>query len=302
MTAFTVPAGPPDASRSWRKTVTGVDLDRRGGYAVDGMWLDERARYDAGPQVLILGVDLDTEEGNVVTLWRVDDGGLAEVKRIVRKGSWSGKATLKAIANLAKDARRDRPVLLARASNAAAGDCHRCHRTVQPGEGVQWRRSGWVCVAHDPVCPPWPNEHAGVCCHCGSWVEAGTGHLAGYHPVRYRWLIRHAGPCPPVEQRLPLPEMTNRWEGRCRRCRRPVDAGAGVWVRTTSLDLLADGPVHVRAGYVRHLGCGGRRRRPPRGPVLSRRRALRPPTPGQATRPPRTSVRRSPGRVGTSPQ
>lgn len=179
MPTYTVPSPGRDAWKSWRKTVTGVDLTATRGYAIQGEFLDAGAAYALPVGVLVLGVE-QARDGTTVTLWTTGDGALGRVRRLTRKGPWAGKATINIIAKALAThpwPAGARAVKTAHARNVAAGDCLRCRRRVAAGDGIQAHDArGRVVVQHDP-CPPLRNEYPGRCGRCGGWVDAREGVL-----------------------------------------------------------------------------------------------------------------------------
>ncbi len=266
--AYTIPAPREGATKSWRKTVTGVDPTKVKGFAVQGKFLDPGATYHLPPGGLIVGVDDVPVEGHIVTIWHAADDQLVEVKRLARKGPWAGPATIKAITKLFAEhpwpndpATGGRaplpPVLTSNAPNAAAGECRHCRQTVKTGEGTQGRNDrGYRYVEHR-VCPPRPpvhNSYAGPCRRCGGWLDAGEGILISRKSESIRTITElppsdvvisawtaatnaeesgvvavHEGDCPAPGDRKPAPARPNRYTEPCVLCWIPVPAGTGLY-------------------------------------------------------------------------
>src|SRR5439155_13620100 len=155
-----------------------------------------------------------------------------EVKRLIRKGPWAGKATLTAIGKLlAKHPwpTQAPPRKTAAAPNQTVADCRDCRQPVQPGEGVQDRDArGYRYVKHRQ-CPPRPalrNAYPGTCKICLGWVDVEEGVLT---ECPAGLVVVHDGTCPPVEQRKSPPPIPNRYTEPCALCWQLVPAGTGVY-------------------------------------------------------------------------
>lgn len=227
---YTIPAPRPGSRKSWRKTITGIAPEQARGYAVQGEFLDAGASYRITPGGIILGVD-ECPNGNVVNIWRcADDGTLAELKQITRKGPWSGKATINAIAKLVAanpwPTNAPKPILAASAKNTVAEKCDRCAHTINPGEGRIGRNQRGYRIAQHDVCPPRPNWYAGKCGRCGGWLDSGEGVLG---ILEGRTVATHPGMCPPPDQRKPVPPRPNERAESCARCWQTVPVNGGVY-------------------------------------------------------------------------
>ncbi|MFD8597658.1 hypothetical protein ACFV1L_21910 [Kitasatospora sp. NPDC059646] len=242
-----IPAPDPGAVKPWRKSLTGVDGTQRGGYAVQGPFLDAGAVYRLPVGALVVGVDRSPESPHRVRLWRVTRDGALKTERdsqFKTREAEFGAGMLKTLATaLTKHPagtgslypRFLRPAAPAAAEaeqpNRLDDRCRHCGQAVPAGAGLLKGRPGNRWVEHRPgACPPARNQLGQVCADCGGWVEAGTGVLSSPH--QGVWEVRHDGACPPKESAgwaapPPAPRRRNRLADQCVRCEQDVAEGAG---------------------------------------------------------------------------
>lgn len=245
-----------DGRKCWAKALTGVDSAERGGYALQGPWLDRGAVYRLAAGTLVVTCEATTLPPYriEVTLWQVTpdaDGGLAQVKAWTNKQGRIGPQIIKGIAARHKKAHPPapprRPQLVRPAPprwNQRRDWCTHCRQPVPPGQGLlEYRtssspRRSYAVVRH-VVCPPRRNLWPGRCRDCGGWVKAREGKLVTEWPqvlpsTRFpyeptpRHRVRHHPECPPVPEPPPLLEPEpNPWPGPCEVCWQEVPARKG---------------------------------------------------------------------------
>lgn len=233
--AVVIPEDPIDAERSWRRLITGVDNTAGvGAYALRGPWLDAGVAYRIDTGALIVACD-KTQSGYRVVLYRVETGGLVEVKTWDLKGPLGKRVTDYVARRLPAGSRTHEARRLEEAPNRWDGRCRTCRNKVAAGVGT-WseyrgaRHLPGQCLPPPP--PPEtvaPNWHSGVCLACGGWVSARCGiavrrtyqdTVTGlwYQPMHYQ--------CPDN----PLPGPPNRVAGWCAECGELVEPGHGYWL------------------------------------------------------------------------
>jgi len=208
MTQITVPplAG---RARGWRRTVHGL-TDARGGFAVQGDWLEPGDVVDLPTGTVVLAVDKtytgqaapsDYTDGGPtyaadVTLHLVTaDGGLTAAwsRRFARATSALGATTRKQIIGLlaAHPPTRIPPLVIQamRRPNREPGPCRWCGEHVPAHQGHLVGHGADVAVEHWTRCfdRPIPAEGA-TCALCGVEVAAG-----GYVPDARLYLVREHG-------------------------------------------------------------------------------------------------------------
>ncbi|MFJ5120955.1 hypothetical protein [Kitasatospora sp. NPDC088548] len=248
MHTIEIPPGEPGANRSWRKLLTALDDTERGGFAVQGPWLDGGAQYKLPVGALIVAVDHTSETEHRIRLLRVNARGRLTTERdstFKRDRSSFGtgmRHTLARALAAHPPAAPDREPHLVQSpepTNHYDGRCAACGHPVPANTGrLDGAPGDRHHVRHKPGdCPPAPpaeprrNLHAQTCADCGGLIEAGAGILTS--PYEGVWEVRHDGPCPPPEKKTappPPPRRANMLPDQCVRCGQEVPEGEGLLI------------------------------------------------------------------------
>lgn len=235
--AVVTPPDPPQATKSWRRLVTGIDpTQRAGAWQLAGPWLRPGVAYELPAGAVVIACDQYPDRWHT-TVSVAATGGLHTIKEWATK-SPMGKRVVDWIARrLPEGAALHTYRLLDELPNLWDGRCATCRRAVPAGTGRILDIDGRSRVMHlAGQCPPppqviTPNRRGDSCYLCADWVEPGTGvalRMGERDPATGSWYRAahqtEPGACPPAR-----PGPPNRSTGWCADCGELVKPGAGYW-------------------------------------------------------------------------
>lgn len=242
ITALVVPAAPPQARKSWRRLVNGINAtEPPGARQIIGTWLRPGCAYSLPVGAVVVICDQYRGRWHV-TMSTVDVGALTAVKEWELKSPMGKRVTDYIGRRLPNGSAFQQAVLLDERSNRWDARCSLCRNPV-PAQAGRLITVGddRTRVAHlrgqclPPPPPPAvvaPNRRSEPCYLCGHWVQAGSGvavRLATRDTVTRSWYRAahqtEPGGCPADA----LPGPVNQVEGWCTDCGELVRPGEGYW-------------------------------------------------------------------------